>query len=131
MQALLPCEFLFAPGEWNSISSATRCASMRAASHWTWPAVLAALSRKARLAQHDVPESGGMSFAEFLHCLCMVWGLHCFDLPGFGFKCLFGIIQAGLRQKSRERGVQDFKQLMPQVCQTLPCRPRHLRRPGT
>ena len=33
---------------------------MRAASHWTWPAVLAALLRKARLAEHDVPESGGM-----------------------------------------------------------------------
>ena len=33
---------------------------MRAASHWTWFALLTALSRKARLAQHDVPESGGM-----------------------------------------------------------------------
>jgi hypothetical protein len=60
MQALLPSEFLFALGEWNSISSTTRCASMRAASHWTWFALLTALSRKARLAQHDVPESGGM-----------------------------------------------------------------------
>ena len=37
---------------------------MRAASHWTWLAVFAALSRKARLAEHDVPESGEMLFAE-------------------------------------------------------------------
>ena len=37
---------------------------MRAASHWTWLAGPAALSPKARLAQHDVPESGGMLFAE-------------------------------------------------------------------
>ena len=42
---------------------------MRAASHWTWLAVLAALSRKARLEEHDVPESGGVLFAELLHCL--------------------------------------------------------------
>ena len=45
---------------------------MRAASHWTWLAVLAALSRKAGLAQHDLPESGGMLFAELLHCVCIV-----------------------------------------------------------
>jgi hypothetical protein len=42
---------------------------MRAATHWTWLAVLAALSRKARLEEHDVPESGGVLFAELLHCL--------------------------------------------------------------
>ena len=42
---------------------------MRAASHWTWLAVLAALSAKARFADHDVPESGGMLFAELLPCL--------------------------------------------------------------
>ena len=50
---------------------------MRAASHWTWFAVLAALSPKAKLAQHDVPESGGMLppaqlFAGLLHCVYMV-----------------------------------------------------------
>ena len=41
---------------------------MRAASHWTWPAVLAALSRKARLAEHDVPESGGMLLPAQIVC---------------------------------------------------------------
>jgi hypothetical protein len=87
---------------------------MRAAPHWTWLAVLAALSRKARLAEHDVPESGRMLFAELLHCVCVVCGLHCFDLLGFGFKCLFLVNQTELRQKSgeRERG-GDFKHLVP------------------
>ena len=41
--------------------------------------VLAALSRKAGLEEHDLPESGGMLFAELLHCVCIVCGLHCFD----------------------------------------------------
>ena len=60
MQALLPCKRLLGLGKWNTISATGRCTSMRAASHWTWLAVLAALSRKARLAQRDAPESGGM-----------------------------------------------------------------------
>jgi len=89
---------------------------MRAASHWTWLAVLAALSPKARFADHDVPESGAMLFAELLHCVCVVCGLHCFGLLGFRFKCLFLVNQTELRQKSGEREREvggDFKHLVP------------------
>jgi hypothetical protein len=48
MQALLPCKLLLGLSNWNTIPAPNRCTSMRAASHWTWFAVLAALSRKAR-----------------------------------------------------------------------------------
>ena len=57
MKALLPCKLLLGLSNWN-ISAANKFTSMRAASHWTWFAVLAALSRKARLWLHDVPQRG-------------------------------------------------------------------------
>ena len=64
MQALLPGKRLLGLRKWKTISAIDRCTSMRAASHWTWLAVLAALARKARLAEHDVPASGEMLIAE-------------------------------------------------------------------
>jgi hypothetical protein len=122
MQALLPCKHLLGLGKWNTISATGRCASLRAASHWTWLAVLAALSRKAGLAQHDVPESGGMLFAELLHCVCIVCGLHCFDTRFTRFWIQIFVSCKSKSQKLRVLRVKagDFKQLVPYVFQALP-----------
>ena len=118
MQALLPCKRLLGLCKRNTISATDRCTSMRAAPHWTWLAVLTALSRKARLAEHDVPESGRMLFAELLHCVCVVCGLHCFDL--LGWIQMFVSCKSNRVETTVERGGRYFKQLLHMIFRPFP-----------
>ena len=54
LQALLPCELLLGLGNWNTIATTNGCASMCAASHWTWLTVPAAILQQAQPLHNSV-----------------------------------------------------------------------------